>query len=477
MKTFSAALLNSYTKTVSTITTCIKMIRIDGTTYTFTNLDKDLVIDGETYISSYSFNPTSYTSALGLQIENMEIEGAVDSLNINDFDILKQKFFGAEVWLFSIDYKNISGGKDKILYGTVGEIEVTDKTFKMEIKGISKRYNNLYSSYYGKICRARFGDVKCGVDTTNFKTIGSVHSDSEGKTIGTKYIQLTIKTTNDTEAKLYEIRLNDRTYNNICTIDTTYRSVGATSIAVVSADDLKCGVEESKPLTNLIDGNNDTYVCIGKVATRTLNTIQINFDIIYYFYNLEIVDDSSNRITEITVKTSKDAMTWTSIITIPASSYRKADQTISVDFSYLLTPSTADNRYKFYSNDIIGFTDFPNYFQYGNLKWLSGLNEGIQVEVITSQLDGYIEVALPTPYNIHPGDTFEITAGCNHLLVGRDGTVRTGDCFTKFNNVINFRGEPYLPNEDVLLSGYIAQVVARESSGEEGPILLEPVGE
>jgi uncharacterized phage protein (TIGR02218 family) len=47
------------------------------------------------------------------------------------------------------------------------------------------------------------------------------------------------------------------------------------------------------------------------------------------------------------------------------------------------------------------------------------------------------------PFNISAGDEFTIVAGC-------DKASRT--CIEKFNNIINFRGEPDLPGMDKLLS-------------------------
>lgn len=50
-----------------------------------------------------------------------------------------------------------------------------------------------------------------------------------------------------------------------------------------------------------------------------------------------------------------------------------------------------------------------------------------------------IILALPFPYQIQVGDNFEAIAGC-------DKTIST--CKSKFNNIINFRGEPHIPRTD-----------------------------
>ena len=81
------------------------------------------------------------------------------------------------------------------------------------------------------------------------------------------------------------------------------------------------------------------------------------------------------------------------------------------------------------------------YFNYGVLKWITGDNEGLKMEV-KSFASYQIELQLPMPYEVKIGDTFEITAGCDK---SRDM------CFSRFNNVINFQGEPDVPGNDQIL--------------------------
>jgi uncharacterized phage protein (TIGR02218 family) len=45
------------------------------------------------------------------------------------------------------------------------------------------------------------------------------------------------------------------------------------------------------------------------------------------------------------------------------------------------------------------------------------------------------------PFEVQVGDKLSIYAGCDK---------RRETCFTKFNNVINFRGEPDLPGLDAI---------------------------
>lgn len=77
----------------------------------------------------------------------------------------------------------------------------------------------------------------------------------------------------------------------------------------------------------------------------------------------------------------------------------------------------------------------PGYYNGGVVEFTSGDNSGARYEVKSHWATGF-ELYLPAIYSISPGDTFEISAGCNKSL---------NHCKTKFDNVVNFRGFPHLP--------------------------------
>lgn len=84
-------------------------------------------------------------------------------------------------------------------------------------------------------------------------------------------------------------------------------------------------------------------------------------------------------------------------------------------------------------------------FDFGTIIFTSGANNGVSVEVKEYSLDasgGHIILALPLPFELTIGDTYEMIAGC-------DKTITT--CHDRYNNVTNFRGEPSVPGMDRML--------------------------
>ena len=78
------------------------------------------------------------------------------------------------------------------------------------------------------------------------------------------------------------------------------------------------------------------------------------------------------------------------------------------------------------------------WFDFGKLTWLTGDNAGLSMEV-KQYMPGQLTLALPMPYPIQIGDVYEVHPGCDKQLA---------TCIGKFDNVANFRGEPYVPGTD-----------------------------
>jgi uncharacterized phage protein (TIGR02218 family) len=82
----------------------------------------------------------------------------------------------------------------------------------------------------------------------------------------------------------------------------------------------------------------------------------------------------------------------------------------------------------------------PNAYGFGRLRWLDGGNAGLAVAIAAS---AGTRVTLRDPPFARPeaGTLVEITEGCDRLFA---------TCRARFANVANFRGEPYLPGNDLL---------------------------
>jgi len=89
-----------------------------------------------------------------------------------------------------------------------------------------------------------------------------------------------------------------------------------------------------------------------------------------------------------------------------------------------------------------GLTSTSGYFDNGLIVFTSGVLDGLTFEI--KSWDGTdLKMFLPLPSQPAASDTFTITPGCDHT---------TSDCINKFNNIVNFKGEPFIPGNDQVLN-------------------------
>ena len=86
----------------------------------------------------------------------------------------------------------------------------------------------------------------------------------------------------------------------------------------------------------------------------------------------------------------------------------------------------------------------PDFFKQGTLTWLEpessgagGLNAGISTEVVSAdRVTGEVTLFDAMSREIQVGDEFTVTAGCDK---------KCNTCKDRFDNLVNFRGEPFVP--------------------------------
>jgi uncharacterized phage protein (TIGR02218 family) len=108
------------------------------------------------------------------------------------------------------------------------------------------------------------------------------------------------------------------------------------------------------------------------------------------------------------------------------------------------TVGAAIDARRFTVSGLGSYTD--GWFGGGKLAFTSGANAGRAMEVKRHGLTASsvsIELWQAMSEPVAPGDAFTVTAGCDKQF---------GTCKSKFMNAINFRGFPYMPGNDAVLS-------------------------
>lgn len=100
---------------------------------------------------------------------------------------------------------------------------------------------------------------------------------------------------------------------------------------------------------------------------------------------------------------------------------------------------------------------FQNKLQWGLAKWVTGANAGGSMEIIRN-FNNRIQLFLPMPFNIAPGDQLDVIYGC-------DKTFTT--CRKDYENAMRFGGEPFLAGSDLLIT-YPKLVADADDGGGKG---------
>ena len=113
----------------------------------------------------------------------------------------------------------------------------------------------------------------------------------------------------------------------------------------------------------------------------------------------------------------------------------------STNFTYEGTVDTIIDSVMFITKNNTILSKSSGYFENGTIEFTSGNNIGQKTEIKQFN-SGKFMLSSELPYKLNTGDTFKAITGC-------DKQFRT--CCEKFNNAINFRGEPHLPGIELLL--------------------------
>ena len=161
---------------VTTFATCWKLTRKDSTVLGFTDHDEDILYNSVTYLASTGFTPTAVANNSELSVDNIDVEGVIDSTIISDDDINAGLYDYAEIEIFMLNYEDVGQGVINLRTGWLGEINYSKNRFVIEVRGLMQSLSQGIGELYSPSCRAELGDLRCGVNLAGFTVSGSVTS-------------------------------------------------------------------------------------------------------------------------------------------------------------------------------------------------------------------------------------------------------------------------------------------------------------
>lgn len=160
---------------------CWRIERQDGVVFGFTSHDQDLTFGGVTYEACTGFTPTTVDTSNELSVDNLDVDAAISSERITENDLASGVYDFAKVTLYLVNWQNLDDPKMILRRGTIGRVTYSKNQFTAELRGLTEAYQQKAGPVYQKLCRAQFGDNRCGItlgDKTFSGTVTAVLSDT-----------------------------------------------------------------------------------------------------------------------------------------------------------------------------------------------------------------------------------------------------------------------------------------------------------
>jgi len=178
MKTLST----HYLQEITTLAQVFKLVLRNGEVMGFTSFDQDIIFEDEPLVTYKAFSgmtPTAISSSSQFNVDNLDVEGFLEDERITEADLKYGKYDYAKVVIGELNWADLPYNWSKVNIkrkGKIGEIKIEGGKFIAEIRGLTQSLQSNIGSLFQTTCRANLFDGKCQVDSTAYKSFGSVTS-------------------------------------------------------------------------------------------------------------------------------------------------------------------------------------------------------------------------------------------------------------------------------------------------------------
>lgn len=492
----------------------LKITRRDNAVYAFTSGGEDVTISGVTYSAAQGLAISSIATSAGLNVDNMELSTIDDGTLFTRASVLGGLWQSADFVLYRYNWATPSDGVEPLLAGTIGSVGLRAGVVVAELRGLQQYLQQAVGNVTTRTCRARFADFPSPATNNRCRLVAAAWTDSPltvtavtdrrtfsagsiggGATDANYAARGLILHCNgaDTSTTVTDNSAAARTATvyGSAQISTAESVFGGASLLFTGGSDRVTFADDSAwhfgsgefavELRFRATSNSATAHLIGQWGDSAgqcswhvllLSGGRLAFEVstsgVYESGNSHISSGglfsagSWNRLVfKRVVNVFSLELNGTSVLSVTAnitlfnsSQPLELGQAASTSllqpyFGYIdevrTTKGLVDlqNPASPFADAAPGTTRPDDFYGDGIATWLTGANAGMSAKVRTYAASGTVFVlSTPMVSAIQVGDTLSAIAGCRHRL--------DQDCKTKFNNVLNFQGEPHLPGIDKL---------------------------
>lgn len=174
MRTVPAAITAARQSSSSRLCKIWEITRTDGVVLRFTEHDRDLEVGGQTYYATASFDASSIKASADLSVDDLDVQGALDSSYITAADLFAHRYDRATITVSEVLWDDPDAGADVLRWGWLGTIKEIGGRFLAELLGPTAILQQPIGDLYSASCRAVLGDVMCGVNLAAHTFSGTV---------------------------------------------------------------------------------------------------------------------------------------------------------------------------------------------------------------------------------------------------------------------------------------------------------------
>lgn len=163
MRVLSAGLQDHLDTGATTLCWCWRITRNDGVAFGFTDHDRDVAFDGTSFEAASGFTGSEITGAVGLNVDTLEVEGAIQSDRLSEKDLAAGLFDNALIEIYRVNWAEPT---QRLLmrYGNLGEVARGAHHFRCEVRGLAHDLQQPQGRIIQYGCDADLGDARCKVD-------------------------------------------------------------------------------------------------------------------------------------------------------------------------------------------------------------------------------------------------------------------------------------------------------------------------
>lgn len=192
MKNASLALLAHLALNATTTCLCVRIVRVDGTILGFTDCNIPFtytLITNPDSVGPVVYSPisaqtsSSIKSTAGSGVDTLQLTGTTTSTALTDTDLFCDKYQGASVLVFTLNYMDLTMGEMVESVGYIGEVTITESGYSIEVLSLESGLKRYQGEVTSALCRVKeFGDSRCKFNVaayTDTYTITSVSSSTQ----------------------------------------------------------------------------------------------------------------------------------------------------------------------------------------------------------------------------------------------------------------------------------------------------------